>query len=112
LRTCEASVSLTRHTNVPVLLLSCALWPLTTLSVLVRDSLHCSVKGVEHSVVQELQFIGNFSHGVAFISQNKNSLRYSTSLKKASFIASVIRTTGFSSANIIAKGFSNDQLSF
>ena len=32
-----------------------------------------------------------------------------TSLKKASFIASLIRTV-FSCANIIAKGFSNDQL--
>ena len=38
--------------------------------------------------------------------------RYSTSLKKDSFIASSIRTTIFSSANIIAKGFSNDQLAF
>jgi hypothetical protein len=39
-------------------------------------------------------------------------LRYSTSLKKASFIASLIRTSFFSSANIIAKGFSNDKLAF
>ena len=38
--------------------------------------------------------------------------RYSTSLKKASFIASLIRTTVFCCANIIAKGFSNDQLAF
>ena len=36
--------------------------------------------------------------------------RYSTSLKKASFIASLIRTI-ISCANIIAKGFSN-QLAF
>ena len=35
----------------------------------------------------------------------------STSLK-ASFIASLIRATVFSGANIIAKGFSNDQLAF
>ena len=33
--------------------------------------------------------------------------KYSTSLK-ASFIASLNRTTVFSCANIIAKGFSND----
>ena len=37
--------------------------------------------------------------------------RYSTSLKKASFIAALIRTV-LSCANIIAKGFSNDQLAF
>jgi hypothetical protein len=37
--------------------------------------------------------------------------RYSTHLK-ASFTASLIRTTVFSCANIIAKGFSNDQLAF
>ena len=36
------------------------------------DSLRCSVKGVVHSVVRDLQFLGNFSHGIAFISQNKN----------------------------------------
>ena len=45
-----------------------------SLSILVRDSLHCSVKGVVHSVVRDLQFLGNFSHGIAFISQNKNRL--------------------------------------
>lgn len=45
LGTCEASVSQTRHSNVLVLLLSCALGP-PTLSILVRASLHCSVKGV------------------------------------------------------------------
>ena len=61
-------------TNVLVLLLSCAPWPPTPLSILVRDSLHCSVKGVVHSVVRDLQFLGNFSHGIAFISQNKNRL--------------------------------------
>ena len=42
------------------------------LSILVRASLRCSVKGVVHSVVRDLQFLGNFSHGIAFISQNKN----------------------------------------
>ena len=56
-----------------VLLLSCAPGP-PTLSILVRASLHCSVKGVIHSVVRDLQFLGNFSHGIAFISQNKNIL--------------------------------------
>ena len=36
------------------------------LSILVRDSLCCSVKGVVHSFVQGFQFLGNFSHGIAF----------------------------------------------
>ena len=68
------SISQTRHSNVLVLLLSCALGHPSPLSILVRASLHCSVKGVVHSVVAELQFLGNFSHGIAFISQNKNRL--------------------------------------
>ena len=58
--------------NVLVLLLSCALGPPTHLSILVRASLRCSVKGVVHSVVRNLPFLCNFSHGTAFISQNKN----------------------------------------
>ena len=66
------SVSQTRHSNVLVLLLSYAPGLPTPLSILVRASLHCSVKGVVHSVVRDLQFLGNFSHGLAFISQNKN----------------------------------------
>ena len=74
MRTCEASVSQTRHSNVLVLLLSCAPGPPTPLSILVRVSLHCSVKGVVHSVVRDLQFLGNILHGIAFISQNKNRL--------------------------------------
>ena len=57
--------------------------PPTPLSILVRASLRCSVKGVVHSVVRDLEFLGNFSHEIAFISQN-----------------------------IIAKWFSNDQLAF
>ena len=61
-------------TNVLVLLLSCALGPPTPLSILVRANLRCSVKGVVHSVVRDLQFLGNFSHGIVFISQNKNRL--------------------------------------
>ena len=61
-------------TNVLVLLLSCALGPPTPFSILVRASLHCSVKGVVHSVVLDLKFFGNFSHGISFISQNKNRL--------------------------------------
>ena len=41
---------------------------------MVRASLRCSVKGVVHSVVGDFQFLCNFSHGIAFISQNKNRL--------------------------------------
>jgi hypothetical protein len=94
------------------------------------------VKGVVYSVVRDLQFLGNFSHGIALISQNKNRLTSfirkffvsghfepvieptnadapDTQLVylKAMFIASLIGTV-FSCANIIAKGFSNDQLAF
>ena len=68
------SVSQTRHSNVLVLLLSCAPGPPIPLSILVRDSLRCSVKGVVHSVVRDLQFLGNFTHAMAFISQNNNRL--------------------------------------
>ena len=60
-------------TNVLVLLLSYAPGH-PTLSILVRASMHCSVKGVAHSAVQDLQFLGIFSHGIAFISQNKHRL--------------------------------------
>ena len=45
-----------------------------TLSIMVRASLRCSVKGVVHSVVRDLQFLVKFSHGIAFVSQNKNRL--------------------------------------
>jgi hypothetical protein len=38
--------------------------------------------------------------------------RFSTIFKKASYIASLIRTTVFSCASIIANVFSNDQLCF
>ena len=62
----------TRHSNVLVLLLSCAPGPPTPLSIRVRASLPCSVKGVVHSMVRDIQFLGNFSHGIALISQNKN----------------------------------------
>ena len=47
-------------TNVLVLLLSCAPGPPTPLSIKVKENLGCSVKGVVHSVVRELQFLGNF----------------------------------------------------
>ena len=59
-------------TNVLVLLLSSAPGPPTPLSILVRDSLRCSVKGVVYSVVQDLQFLGYFLHfsSFLFISQN------------------------------------------
>ena len=55
-------------TNILVLLLSCAPGSPTPLSILVRASLRCSVKGVVQSVVQELQFLGNASHGIVLIS--------------------------------------------
>ena len=64
-----ASWRLVRHlffkldTNVLVLLLSCAPGPTTPLSILVRASLRCSVKGVVHSIFSFLA-----------ISQNKNRL--------------------------------------
>ena len=32
------------------------------------------MKGVVQSVVRELPFLGNFLHGIALISQNKNKL--------------------------------------
>ena len=78
------SVSQTRHSNVLGLLLSCALGPSTPLSILVRASLRCSVKGEVHSVVRDLQFLGDFSHGIAFISQNKNRL---TSFRRKFFVS-------------------------
>jgi hypothetical protein len=53
-------VSQTRHSNVFVFLLSRALGPPTPLSILVRASLRCSVKGVVLSVVRDLRFLGNF----------------------------------------------------
>ena len=69
--------------NVLVLLLSCALGPPTSHSILVRARLCCSLKGVVHTVVGNLQFLGNCSHGIAFISQNKN--RLSSLRRKFSF---------------------------
>ena len=54
-------------TNVPFLLLSCAPGPPTPLPILVRASLHSSVTGVVHSVVRDLQFLGNFSYGIFLI---------------------------------------------
>ena len=42
------------------------------------------VKGVVHSIVQDLQFLGNFSFGIAFISQNKNRL---TSFRTKLFVS-------------------------
>ena len=84
MRTCEASVSQTRHSNILVILLSCAPGPPTPLSILVRDSLRCSVKGVLQCVVRNLQFLGNFSHGIAVITQNKNRL---TSFRRNVFVS-------------------------
>jgi hypothetical protein len=71
-------------TNELVLVLSCAPGPPTPLSILVRATLRCSVKGVIHSIVQDLQFLCNFSYGIAFISQNKNRL---TSFRRKLFVS-------------------------
>jgi hypothetical protein len=85
-----ASWRLVRHlflkldTNVLVLLLSCASGPPTPLSILIRASLHCSVKGVVYRVVRDLQFLGNFLHGIALISQNMNRL---TSFRRNVFVS-------------------------
>ena len=57
---------------------------LPLLFILVRASLRCSVKGVGHSVVRDLQFLGNFSHGIDLISQNKNRL---TSFRRKVFVS-------------------------
>ena len=72
----EVSISQTRDSNVLVLLLSCAPGPPTSLPILVRSRSCCSLKGVVHTVVGNLQFLGNSSHGIAFISQNKNRLEF------------------------------------
>ena len=89
MRTCEASVSQTRHSNVLVLLLSCAPGPLTPLHILVRASLRCSVKGVVHSVVRDLQFLDKFTYGISIISQNKNRL---TSFRRKLFVSGHFET--------------------
>ena len=77
-------VSQTRHSNVLVLLLSCALGLPTPLSILVRASLLCSVKRVVYSVVRDLQFLSNFLHGIAVLSQNKNRL---TTFRRKLFVS-------------------------
>ena len=129
MRTCEASISQTRDSNVLVLLLSCAPGPPTSLSILVRAHLCCSLKGVVHTVVGNLQFLGNFLDEIAFISQNKN--RLSSLRRKFSFsghFESIIEPTNadapdtqlaqsfiaslISCANITAQGFYNHQLAF
>jgi hypothetical protein len=88
------SVSQTRHSNVLVLLLSCAPEPPTPLSILFKAGLCCSEKRVVHSSVRDLQFLENLSHGIVFISQNKNRL---TSFRRKLFVSghfdSVIEST-------------------
>ena len=61
------SNSQTRDCNVLVLLLSVAPGPPTSLSILIRARLCCSLKRVVHTVVGNLQFLGNLSHEIAFI---------------------------------------------
>ena len=39
----------------------------TTFSILVKANLLYSVKGVVHSVVRDLQLLGSFLHGIAFL---------------------------------------------
>jgi hypothetical protein len=73
-----------RHSNVLVLLLSCAPQLPIPLYILVRASLRCSVMGVEHSVLWDLQFLGNFPYWIALISQNKNRL---TSFRRKLFVS-------------------------
>jgi hypothetical protein len=63
---------------------SCVPGSPTPLSILVRASSRCSVKGVVHSVVRNVQFLGNVLHGIAFIFQNKNRL---TSFRRSLFLA-------------------------
>lgn len=55
-----------------VLMLSCAPGPPTPFSILVRRSLCCPLKRV--FLYEIFSFLGNFSHGIAFISQNRNRL--------------------------------------
>lgn len=62
------------HSNVFVLLLSFAPGSPSPLSILVRASLCCSVKGIAHSIVWDVQYLGNFSHGITFISWNLESV--------------------------------------
>ena len=77
--------------------LCCASGPPTPLSILVSDSLLCSVKGVVHSVVRALQFLGKFLHGIVSISQNNNRL---TSFRRKVFVSvhfePVIEPTNYS----------------
>ena len=80
-------------TNVLVLLLSCAPGPPTPLSILVRASLHCPVKGVVHSVVRDLQFLGKFSQGIAFISQNRKTGKFRRKLFVSGHFEPVIEPT-------------------
>ena len=54
-------LKLRRDPNVLVLLLSCTSGPPTSLSILIRAHLCCSLKGVVHTVVGNLLFLGNFS---------------------------------------------------
>ena len=71
-------------THLLALLLSCAPGPPTPLSILFGASWCCSVKGVVHRVVRDLQFLANFSHGIAFNSHNKNRL---TRFRKKLFVS-------------------------
>uniref|UniRef100_A0A3B3DMY4 Beta-carotene oxygenase 1 n=1 Tax=Oryzias melastigma TaxID=30732 RepID=A0A3B3DMY4_ORYME len=52
----------------------------SSLSVLVKACLCCSLKRVVHKVEGNPQFLGHFSHGIAFISKNNNRLLASMSV--------------------------------
>lgn len=63
LRTCDLPFSQTRDSDVLFILLGCAPRPPTPLSISVKASLRCSVKGVVHTVEWALQFLWQFLVG-------------------------------------------------
>lgn len=104
-----------------------------SLSVLLKARWHCSLKGVVYTFVKYFQFLSNFSHGIASILQINNTLmifwrklflfdQFETIIKptrcryskypgspKSQFYC-FLKQHIFSCANIIAQGFSNDEL--
>ena len=64
-----------------------------SLSVLFIACLYCSLKGVAQAVVGNRQYLGNFSHGIAFISQNKNRLSFRKQSSFYGHFKSTIKST-------------------